>query len=167
MEMLAAEFLDYARGEIRLQMSVCELDLFFENFREIISVKLQSSRIELTIVNHIEKLVIIDKDRMLRVLINAAENSCKAMPSGGHLAITASRQQQKLLFEISDTGMGMSPEVLNHIFEPFYSSSIGGGTGLGMIIIKSVVEAHHGNVSIRSTVGIGTTLRLTRISHTI
>ena len=55
---------------------------------------------------------------------------------------------------------GMAPEVLEHIFEPFYSSSSAGGTGLGMIIIKNIVEAHHGTVTVLSTVGQGTDVRI-------
>ena len=60
---------------------------------------------------------------------------------------------------MTDNGHGMSPEVLEHVFEPFYSRSAG-GTGLGMIIIKSIVDAHHGTVSVTSEEGVGTVVSL-------
>jgi signal transduction histidine kinase len=160
METLAAEFLDYARGEIRLHMSICNLDLLFERFRETVSQKIERSSVLLSIKNHVSTPVILDEDRILRVLINAAENACKAMPSGGKLEVEASPGSGCIFLEISDTGVGMSADVLGHVFEPFFSSSSAGGTGLGMIIIKSIVEAHNGKVSIVSREGLGTKLTL-------
>lgn len=161
MENLAAEFLDYARGEIRLQMTICNLQNLFDRLRESILMKIERSGIVLHIENLVERPVIIDEDRMLRVLINASENACKAMPNGGTLRVVARRDNETLLFDISDTGTGMSPEVLDHIFEPFYSASSAGGTGLGMIIIKSIVDAHNGNIKVTSREGEGTMLQIT------
>ncbi len=158
METLAAEFLDYARGEIRLQMSICDLSKFFERFRDSMALKIEKSGVRLIIENHVDKPVIIDSDRMLRVLINAGENACKAMPSGGTVSVHANLVNEKLVIEVVDTGSGMPPDVLDHIFEPFYSSSLAGGTGLGMNIIKNVVDAHQGKVSIMSEEGFGTRL---------
>ncbi len=155
MEMLAAEFLDYARGEIRLQMSIASIDELLSRFRDSMSQRLEKCGVTLTLVNEVARPVILDSDRILRVLINAGENACKAMSSGGNLGITVRVEAEKLIFLIRDTGCGMSPEVLSHIFEPFYSGSTG-GTGLGMIIIKSIVDAHHGEVSVESTEGVGT-----------
>lgn len=161
METLAAEFLDYARGDIRLHMSICNLDSLFSRFRDTISIKADRAEINITIDNKINKPVILDEERILRVLINAAENACKAMLSGGNLYIGAHSDQEKLILEIFDTGAGMSEEVLARIFEPFYSSSSAGGTGLGMVIIKSIIDAHHGTISVTSRLGEGTKVIIT------
>lgn len=160
MEMLAAEFLDYARGEIRLQMSICDFRILFDRLRDSVSPKIEQRGIILHIENLVERPVILDENRMLRVLINASENAFKAMPSGGTLSIVARRDPEFVTLEISDTGTGMSPDVLSHVFEPFFSASSSGGTGLGMIIIKSIIDAHNGTVSVSSTEGKGTCLKL-------
>ncbi len=156
METLAAEFLDYARGDIRLQMTICNLASLFERFMDTMLLKAERQNIRIEVRNGVEKPVILDSDRILRVLINAAENACKAMPLGGTLTVSASAGADTLQLDVADTGEGMSPEVLAHIFEPFYSSAASGGTGLGMIIIKSIVDAHHGTVTVVSEVGSGT-----------
>ena len=74
----------------------------------------------------------------------------------GMFSIIAEKQGDALLFIITDTGDGMTPEVLEHIFEPFYSSSQGGGTGLGMVIVKNIVDAHEGSLKVESAPGKGT-----------
>lgn len=161
MEILTAEFLDYARGDIRLQMTVCNLESLFDRLRETMALKTARSRVSLHIENLVEKPVIIDEDRILRVLINASENACKAMQDGGLLSIVAKREGDNLLFDIVDTGTGMSAETQAHVFEPFYSVSPSGGTGLGMIIIKNIVDAHNGSVTIESGEGEGTAIHIT------
>ena len=79
MEMLAAEFLDYARGDIRLNMSIASIDELLSRFRESMSQRLEKSGVVLTLANEVARPVILDTDRILRVLINAGENACKAM----------------------------------------------------------------------------------------
>jgi signal transduction histidine kinase len=98
---------------------------------------------------------------MFRVFLNLADNARKAMPQGGRFSISAAKSDQSLVFEVSDTGVGMSPEVQRRIFEPFFSFSEAGGTGLGMSIVKSVVEAHHGTLAVHSAPKSGTTFRVT------
>ena len=161
MEILAAEFLDYARGDIRLQMTICNLQDLCGRFREAILVKTENIGVSLCIENLVQKPVIIDEDRLMRVLINAGENACKAMPSGGTLSVALRRDTDNLIIEIVDTGIGMSAEVLEHVFDPFYSAASSGGTGLGMIIIKSIVDAHRGTVKLTSREGVGTRMIVT------
>jgi len=158
METIAAEFLDYVRGEIRLSMSVCNVAGLLERLRETMMLKAAQTGVTLKTECLAERPVILDEDRILRVLVNAAENACKAMSAGGILTVRGFMESDRLFLEVSDTGTGMSQEVLSHIFEPFYSASAAGGTGLGMIIIKNIVDAHHGEISIDSREGAGTRL---------
>ncbi len=160
METLAAEFLDYARGDIRLHMTVCTIDRLFDRFRDVLSLKRCPGFAEVRLINEVTRPIIIDEERMLRVLINAGENACKAMRDAGVLTVHASMEGDSFLLSISDTGSGMPPDVLEHIFEPFYSKSSAGGTGLGMIIIKNIVEAHRGTVNVVSEVGKGTSVNI-------
>jgi signal transduction histidine kinase len=156
MEMIAAEFLDFSRGEIRLQMSIVQVNTLFERVKDGLAQKLEGGIIRLEMTNEVGVPVILDEERMLRALINACENACKAMPDGGTLSLVARIVKGRLSIEISDTGCGMPREVLENMFKPFYSVSASGGTGLGMIIIKSIIDAHHGDVEIFSHVGEGT-----------
>lgn len=160
MDTLAAEFLDYARGDIRLNVSISTVERLFERFRDVMVLKNSTVLPRLELICNVDKPIIIDEERMLRALINAGENACKAMNDNGILTLRADVDGPDFLLTISDTGVGMPPEVLEHIFEPFYSSSGAGGTGLGMIIIKNIVEAHHGTVWVTSEVGKGTTVHI-------
>jgi signal transduction histidine kinase len=102
----------------------------------------------------------MDADRMLRVLLNLADNSRKAMSRGGTFSISTRREDSRLVLEVSDTGEGMEKKVQARVFEPFFSSAREGGTGLGMSIVKSIVDAHDGTLSFTTEKGKGTRFRI-------
>jgi signal transduction histidine kinase len=161
LERLAGEFLDYSRGEVRLDMAVTSAGRILDRLRENLSDRLARSDIRLEMENRYDEPVILDAERVLRALHNLADNARKAMsPKGGLLRIVASRNGEHLDFEVTDQGEGMSPEVLERLFEPFFSAFGKGGTGLGMLIVKNIAEAHGGNVRIDSMQGQGTTVTL-------
>ncbi len=93
-------------------------------------------------------------------MMNLAENARKALAGKGIFSISANKEEQTIQFIIKDNGEGMSPDTQKHIFEPFYSSSRGGGTGLGMVIVKNIVEAHEGELDIVSSPGKGTEIKI-------
>ena len=158
----AGELLDYSRGEIRLNMNIASPDNLIENLRTYIGDSYASREITIESDVRYREPVILDEERMLRVLINLADNARKAMRRSGVLSILVERRGDALAFEISDNGEGMSDDVRERIFEPFYSSAKDGGTGLGMLVVKNIVEAHDGDLDVESTVGVGTkvTIRL-------
>lgn len=157
---LANEFLDYSRGEIRLNMNVLSSSDFVNQLKEIVERRMSSKNITMTFRDEYQGLVMMDKERMFRVLFNLADNARKAMNRNGNFSIIVVAEDQNLHFTVADDGEGMSEETLEHIFEPFYSSSGQGGTGLGMAIVKNIVEAHQGSLTIQSKVGVGTTIKL-------
>jgi len=154
---LASELLDYSRGETRLNPTIVQLGPFFRRLSEAYGERFQARNIELKLDLQFPGPVIMDENRMLRVMSNLADNAWKAMPRGGCFTIRVWKTDSTLKIEAADNGVGMSPEVQLRIFEPFWSSFEQGGTGLGMAIVKSIVEAHHGAVSFRSAPGKGTT----------
>jgi len=108
-------------------------------------------------------LLNIDANRIKQALLNVLLNAVEAMPKGGRLTVASlvSRISSLGIFviEITDTGNGISPEDLKHIFDPFFSRK-DNGTGLGLAIVQGIMEQHKGKIKIESKVGVGTTVRL-------
>jgi signal transduction histidine kinase len=158
---IASELLDYSRGEIRLNMSIVNLESFFNKLLEAVEEKLQARDIKVITEIKFSHPIIMDEQRMFRVFYNLTDNARKAMPRGGTFTIRAFKADQTLKVEVSDTGVGMDPSVQRKIFDPFFSYSDEGGTGLGMSIVKSVIEAHNGTLFVTSKLNGGTTFRVT------
>ena len=111
-----------------------------------------------------ESLPRVSVDPLLfgRALTNIIENALQSMPSGGVLTFTGtlSPSGQDVALSVSDTGAGMSPEVVARLFEPYFSTKTR-GTGLGLTIARRNIEACGGQVTVESAVGRGTTVRMT------
>lgn len=157
---LASELLDYSRGEIRLDMQIVSLDQLLQRVVESMGDRLSSRGIQVVLENDIHEPLLLDEQRIIRALINITDNARKAMRGGGTLSLRARRVDSSAEITVADTGEGMPAAVREHMFEPFYSSSQDGGTGLGMVIVKNVVEAHRGTLDVESELGKGTTVTL-------
>lgn len=104
-----------------------------------------------------------------RLLLNLLDNAFKFTPSGGTVTVRLSEDETHALLEVSDTGIGMTPDVVPHVFERFYrgdpARSAGGfGVGLGLSLVKWIVDRHNGTVEAAGTAGVGArfTVRLLR-----
>jgi two-component system sensor histidine kinase PilS (NtrC family) len=102
-----------------------------------------------------------DSGQLRQVFWNLARNAIKAMPDGGTLtlAVGPGADPSQIEIAISDTGIGMTEEQVERVFEPFSSYSAG-GTGLGMSIVYHIVNEHRGKIEIQSQVGAGTTVTI-------
>ena len=105
------------------------------------------------------------QEQVEQVLLNLVLNARDAMPRGGTITLTAKRnvdaaQRPLVRIEVSDTGTGIRPEVLPHVFEPFYTTKGDAGTGLGLMIVKDAIEHAGGAIKIESQFGKGTTILL-------
>jgi len=158
---LTGEWLDYSRGEIRLAYSAVTMDHLFDLLKDSIGARLAAKGITVNWIVQYEGAVLLDLDRMTRVMLNILDNARKACERGGTIQVSAAVDDGKLILSVVDDGEGMDAETLKHIFEPFYSTSDRGGTGLGMHIVKSVVDAHHGEVEVNSVLGEGSQIVLT------
>ena len=103
-----------------------------------------------------------DPRRLYQVFSNLVGNAVKYTPAGGCITITLAQADDQVLFEVNDTGKGIPQEAQARVFERFYrvpgSSSIdAGGTGLGLALVKSIVDQHGGRVWVTSQVGVGST----------
>jgi signal transduction histidine kinase len=157
---IAGELLDYSRGDIRLNLQIVDLAQLLTEACEEFVEKLRARGIRIETRVTYRGPVLLDRERMLRVFHNLIDNARKAMPQGGTLTIAVEQHEGGYRFVVNDTGVGMSRDVKDRIFEPFFSASAGGGTGLGMSIVKSIVEAHEGSVSVQSERGKGTEFRI-------
>ena len=101
----------------------------------------------------------LDRRLMQRALTNLIENALHAMPDGGTLSISVLRRPAELEVVVADTGVGVEPDVLARIFEPYFSTRVT-GTGLGMAIAKRNVELHDGTIAVASKPGEGTTVTI-------
>jgi PAS domain S-box-containing protein len=111
--------------------------------------------------------VLVDGERILQVLANLVANSLKFTPRGGEIRVLASSiagDPTRVAITVSDTGCGIPPEQLPHVFDRFWQARRGAsqrGTGLGLAISRGIVEAHGGSISAESEVGRGSAFRFT------
>ncbi|MBI9099948.1 MAG: cyclic nucleotide-binding domain-containing protein [Spirochaetaceae bacterium] len=155
---LAGEMLDYSRGEIRLNLTITELDKLIEEVFSNIKKKLLNNTIKLESSIDYCGPVLLDYDRIFRVLVNLCDNSRKALYDGGTIKIEITGNDSFYHIRVIDDGDGINPENLDKIFDPFTSFSKAGGTGLGMLIVKNIIEAHEGTVNVLSEEHLGTTV---------
>ncbi len=99
--------------------------------------------------------VLADEDRILQVLINLTGNALQYTPAGGKVTISAAPEKNKVQFTVADNGIGIAPEHLPHIFTRFYRADksrtrASGGSGIGLTIAQSLVNAHHGRIWVES-----------------
>ena len=106
-----------------------------------------------------------DGDKIKQVFWNFCENAVRAMPNGGRLTVSVEASGDQWEMRFADTGPGMSPQLIEKVFEPF-QSQFEGGTGLGLAIVYQIVQAHEGKVWARSKPGQGCVfvLRLSQLS---
>ncbi len=156
---MVQELLDFARGQSSLQADRRPLKAVLEELDTQL-VRMVPENVHLVRELHPCGEAMVDVRRFVRVLLNVIKNSVEAMPHGGLLRLGLRVAEGRALFTVSDTGCGIAPELQAKIFEPFVTHGKSHGTGLGMAIAKSVVEAHGGFMSLQSTVGTGTTVEI-------
>jgi len=113
----------------------------------------------------------LDKDKIDQVMENLLSNAIKFSPQGGKITVSIEQADEKVKMSVTDTGIGIPKKDLPHIFEKFYradnaSSQAIGGTGLGLGIVKYIVESHGGEISAESKLGKGSTFSFTLPTRT-
>jgi signal transduction histidine kinase len=106
--------------------------------------------------------VIIDESQIQQVFVNLITNAVQAMPGGGTIFISSRIGKNNGFVEITvaDTGKGITPEFLPHIFDPFFSTKGDRGTGLGLSVSYGIIKNHKGDIRVESKVGVGTTFTI-------
>ena len=157
---IITDFLSYARPRSLIQSRVDVGDLLHQTF----SLMRHSPEI-LENQNIVEELpedqliVEADEGQLKQVFWNLSRNALQAMPQGGTLRAQLQRNSNnRLRISFSDTGSGMTPDQVEHLFEPFSSTT--GGTGLGLSIVYQIIRDHGGTINVRSREGQGTTITI-------
>jgi signal transduction histidine kinase len=105
-------------------------------------------------------VVVADRQRLETALDSLVENAVRYTEEGGRIELAAYRDRESVVIEVRDNGPGIPDEELAFVFESFHSGSVRGGTGIGLAIVKSIVEAHGGTVSAENLPGGGASFRL-------
>ena len=140
------------------QIAKINLNDVVENILYFIDVRFHSRGIKLT-TKLDEHLPPINGDevQMSQVLVNLITNAVHAMPNGGQITVTTKDKGPFVSLLVSDTGHGMTPTVKQKIFEPFFTTkSVGQGTGLGLSVVKGIIDSHHGKIMVNSVPEVGT-----------
>ncbi len=157
---IISDFLNYARPRSIVQSKVDVGELLKQTF----TLLRNSSEIH---ESHVLKeqrpneLVLInaDSEQLRQVFWNLARNALHAMPDGGTLqAAIEHNSNRRLRITFADTGRGMTPDQVEHLFEPFSSTT--GGVGLGLSIVYQIIRDHGGTINVRSREGRGTTITI-------
>jgi signal transduction histidine kinase len=155
-------------GEDRLQLHRAPVDLAALVDEAVEATRPSAEKCGMTVVvdtpDHLSALV--DEQRIRQVLDNLLSNAVKYSGTGGSVSVVLRQGAEAIELEVSDTGMGIAPEEVEHVFGRFFR---GGealekhipGTGLGLNIVGSIVAAHDGAVTLTSEVGQGSTFRIT------
>lgn len=140
------------------QIMPVNLNDIITNILYFIDVRFQASQIKLKTKLHPALPTIKgDEVQLSQVLVNLITNAVHAMPGGGTISIATKAKGTDVILIVSDTGTGMSSTVRHKIFEPFFTTkAVGQGTGLGLSVVKGIVDAHHGRISVHSSPGRGT-----------
>jgi signal transduction histidine kinase len=157
---MTQEILDFTRGISALNFKELEFSDEMNGVLDFIEKDLEKNNVKLVRDTKFKGIVRMDQDKIVRVFYNIASNARDAMPQGGSLTVSTIEQGNYVRINFTDTGTGMPDEVKNHIFEPFMSYGKKHGTGLGMAIVKKVVDDHGGKIEIASEMGKGTTISI-------
>ncbi len=164
MSRLVNNLLDLGRIDagVGLQVEPVNLDAVIEQVIASLNPNAaqKSIRLEQSVSPGLQVVVEADRALIQQAIYNMVENAVKYTPPNGKVSVSLGRREDSLLIEVADTGIGIAPLDLPHMFERFYRSGRREayqqrGTGLGLALVKSIVERHHGRVWVDSQLGKG------------
>jgi signal transduction histidine kinase len=154
---IVSELLDYS-GEIHLTLTEVTPKELTKNALEAVRIP---DTIRVLNQTQEQSTLTVDAERMRRVFINLITNAIDAMPTGGTLTLSSKESNGLVELAVSDTGTGLEKQILENLWKPLQTTKAK-GIGLGLPIVKRIVDAHSGEVSVESKTGEGTifTIRL-------
>jgi signal transduction histidine kinase len=156
---MTSELLEFARGEMNLNKTPVNLSSLIETLIDTIKEELNLQHIRIIFDEKSDAVLFLDSEKFKRVFYNLISNAIDAIVTNGVITIRITEEDSWIKCSIQDNGLGMDQEVVQKIFEPFYTTKKK-GTGLGMAIVKSIIESHNGIIKVTSSKGTGTTFDL-------
>lgn len=155
-------------GELALEKRTFDIHDLVKDVFDSLELRAKEMQIKMQLKEGSDKPYFVygDKDMIRQVITNLLVNSIKYGRKGGSTYVGFYDMDEKVLIEVTDTGIGIDTVHLPRIFERFYRvdksrSREQGGTGLGLAIVKHIIEAHKQSINVRSTIGVGTTFAFT------
>lgn len=156
---LIDELSSYQKGAV-LNITKINLFDFTEDLLESTAGFLLETGTPLTLESTIEDLdFYADEVKLRQAIVNLLKNAAESSDTGSAIALRLTADGETLLISVADQGCGISKELMEHIFEPFHTTK-SYGTGLGLPIVKRIIESHGGELSINSREGAGTTVQI-------
>jgi len=161
LERIIGDLLDLARlegGGTAMRRTTVEVPALFERVAKRHEHDMQARNVQLVqIIGPGAETVAGDPDRLEQAIQNLAANALRHMPNGGTITLSAERIDDSFRLRVGDTGPGIAPESLPQIFDRFYKVDVSrkssGGSGLGLSIVKAIVERHGGTITARNDTG--------------
>jgi len=164
LESLVDDFLEFSRletGQLRLDFSATSLDKELEELFEVYKLKAGQHNLKIELkVDGFLPVIEADANRLRRALANLLDNAVKFSGIGGRIVVSAREDEEEIVISIADEGIGIQEKDLPYIFDLFHRGSDTGrydGHGLGLSIVKSIVEGHGGRVAVSCNTGPGAT----------
>jgi signal transduction histidine kinase len=156
---IVQEFLTLARTPT-LQRTSIAVAALLQEVVALLTAEAQACALRLTVQGP-ESLpsLRLDRQQMQQALLNLLLDALQATPPGGAVQVTAKAEAEAVRITITDQGSGVAPEMLEHIFDPYFTTKPE-GTGLGLPIALQIVQAHGGTLEVRSIPGQGTTVEV-------
>jgi len=156
--------LNFSRTGSATEFSEIDISRVLDDTLQLLEPQLRGNQIEIVreYDSHAPR-IIGNSGQLQQVFTNLLLNARDAIPIGGSIRIaTIPSEDHSLIVEVSDTGLGIAPENVAKIYDPFYTTKgVGSGTGLGLAVSYGIVQEHSGHISVESTPGRGTTFRIT------
>jgi PAS domain S-box-containing protein len=156
MDKIVSDLLDYARPMVP-EFSVTSLQRLINETLADIKVP---DNVGITLLFDRTLKIMVDRQLIKRAFTNLIVNAIQAMPDGGVLTITAEDTDKGTYMKFTDTGQGIPADGIKNLFKPFTTNKAK-GMGMGLVVVKRIVDAHKGNVDVKSEVGKGTSFAIT------
>ena len=157
--LIISEFLVLSKPQIKDKEWV-DLVTIIEEIATFFKLEFKMKDVQFTFKTDIEEAFIYgNKNQLKQVFINLLKNSIEAIQERGEIEVEILKQENSYRISIKDNGSGIPEEVLERIFEPFYTTKAK-GTGLGMMIINKIVQDHYGSIKVFSKVNVGTDIHI-------
>lgn len=159
---MTGELLAYARGDTTIYLRNVHVPVFASELQELLAHEFEGRNVDVAVATDYRGDARLDDGKLKRIIFNLARNARDAMPGGGRFIVRFDRDGDALLLSVEDTGTGIPPAIQAKVFEAFVTASKVGGSGLGLAVVKKLVDEHGGTIAFESEVGTGTkfTIRL-------